>query len=119
MPTWPLKSARPRVSMRPVRVTSPAPVTTPRIPNRGRVETSDGMAAAVARAMSTADGRTVMLEAAIRCRLPSRPNGRDHGESGTKFRGDSRIVQRDLDGNTLHDLREVAGGIVGRQQSEL
>src|SRR5882724_6144276 len=28
-------------------------------------------------------------------------------------------VERDLHGDALHDLREVAGGVVGRQQAEL
>src|SRR5258708_2743739 len=119
MPMWPFKSGRPRLSMRPARVTSPAPVTTPRIPRRGRVDTSDGMAAAVARAMSTADGRTVMVEAAIGFRLPSGADGCYHGESGTQFRRESRIVQRDLDGNALDDFSEVAGCVIRWQQSEL
>src|SRR4051812_16410626 len=119
MPTWPLKSASPRPSMRPVSVTSPAPVITPRIPSRGRVDTSDGMAAAAARAMSIADGRTVMFEAAIGFRSLSRADGCNYGESGTQLRGESRVLECDFDGNTLDDLGEVARGIVGRQESEL
>src|SRR5579872_4808494 len=119
IPTCPFKSARPRVSMRPARVTRPAPVTTPRMPSRGRVDTSAGIAAAVARAMSTADGRTVMVEAAIGFRLPSGADGCYHGKPGTQRRRESRIVQCDLDRNTLYDFREVARRVVGRQQSEL
>src|SRR6266478_9606015 len=119
MPTWPFKSARPRLSMRPARVTSPAPVTTPKMPSRGRVDTSDGMATAVARAMSTADGRTVMVKAAICSRSPSRADSCNHRNSGTQFRREGRILQRDLDRNTLHDFCEVASRVVGRQQSEL
>src|SRR5580692_5158483 len=119
MPTCPFKSARPRLSIRPARVTSPAPVTTPRIPSRGRVDTSDGIAAAAARAMSTADGRIVMVEAAIDFRLWSGADSCYHRKSGTQPRRDRRIVQRDLDGNTLHDFREIARGVVRRQQSEL
>src|SRR6202034_4790507 len=119
MPTCPFKSARPRLSMRPARVTSPAPVTTPRMPRRGRVDTSDGIAAAAACAISSADGRTVMVEAAIDFRLSSGADGCYHRKSGTQSGRERRIVQRDLDGNTLHDFREISSGIVGRQQSEL
>src|SRR5580692_5492448 len=119
MPTCPFKSARPRLSMRPARVTSPAPVTTPRMPRRGRVDTSDGIAAAAARAISSADGRTVMVEAAIDFRLSSGADGCYHRKSGTQRRRDGRIVQRNLDGNTLHNFREIASSVVGWQQSEL
>src|SRR4029077_19642162 len=119
MPTCPFKSARPRLSMRPARVTSPAPVTTPRIPRRGRAKTSDGMAAAAARAISIADGRTVMVEAAIDFLLSSRVDSCYHRKSGTQRRRDGRIVQRDLDGNALHYFREIASVVIGRQQSEL
>src|SRR5580658_6805417 len=118
-PTCPFKSAMPRLSMRPARVTSPAPVTTPRIPRRGRVDTSDGIAAAAARAISSADGRIVIVEAAIDFRLSSSANSCNHRKSGTQRRRERRIVQSDLDGNTLHDFRKVASGVVGRQQSEL
>jgi hypothetical protein len=55
----------PREIMRLVSVTIPAPVTTPRIPSSGLVEVSAGIAAATARAISTAVGRSVLLEAAI------------------------------------------------------
>src|ERR1700678_2210156 len=119
MPTCPLRSAMPRLSMRPARVTSPAPVTTPRMPRRGRVDTSDGIAAAAACAISTADGRTVMVEAALEFRLSSGVGGCYHRKSGTQSGRERRIVQRDLDGNTLHDFREISSGVVGRQQSEL
>src|SRR3984885_9996284 len=115
MPTCPFKSASPRLSMRPARVTRPAPVTTPRMPIRGRVDTSDGIAAAAACAMSNADGRTVMVEAAIGFRLPSGMHGCYHGKSGTQRRRECRIVQCDLDRNTLYDFCKVASRVVGRQ----
>src|SRR5258705_11053096 len=118
MPTCPIKSARPRVSMRPARVTSPAPMTTPRIPRRGLVETSDGMAAAAPRAMSAGVGRT-MLEAVMIFRLLSRPDGGNDRKSGAQFRGESCVVQHDLDRGTLHDLGEIAGRIVRGQQGKL
>src|SRR4029077_8058653 len=109
----------PRLSMRPVRVTSPAPRTTPRMPIRGRVETSDGIAAAAARAMFAGVGRTAVLEAAIIFRLPSRPDSGNDGKSGAQFRGESGVVQHDLDRDALHDLGEIAGRIVRRTQRKL
>src|SRR5580658_7875134 len=114
-PTCPFKSAMPRLSMRPARVTSPAPVTTPRIPRSGRVDTSDGIAAAAACAISSADGRTGIVEAAIDFRLSFGADGCYHGKSRTQSGRERRIVQRDLDGNTLHDFREISSGVVGRQ----
>src|SRR5271156_3828238 len=119
MPMCPFMSAMPRLSMRPARVTRPAPVTTPKMPRRGRVDTSDGIAAAAACAISSADGRIVMVEAAIDFRLLSGADGCYHRESGTQRSREGRIVERDLDGNTLHDFCEIAGGVVRRQQSEL
>src|SRR5258706_15319534 len=115
MPTCPFKSARPRLSIRPVRVTSPAPMTTPRIPSRGLVETSDGMAAAAPRAISIAVGRTTMLEAVILFRLPPGPDGCNHRESGAQLAGKGAIVQPNLDRDALYHLREIAGRVVGRQ----
>src|SRR5580700_6010596 len=119
MPTWPFKSARPRLSMRPARVTSPAPVTTPRIPRSGRVDTSDGIAAAAACAISSADGRTVIIEAAIDFRLLSGADTCYHRKSRAQCRRDRQIVEHDLDGNTLHNFSEIARSVVGWQQGEL
>src|SRR4029077_1460158 len=45
MPTFPLRSARPRPSNRPVRVTIPAPSITPTIPSTGLWDRSTGSAA--------------------------------------------------------------------------
>src|ERR1700756_2166139 len=105
-PWIPLKSGRPRVIMRLVSVTTPAPVTTPKIPSSGLVETSAGIAAAAARAISTAEGRIVMVEAAICPRSPSRADSCDHRKAGTQLLGHSRVIQRDLDGHPLRDFRE-------------
>jgi hypothetical protein len=71
--------------MRLVSVTTPAPVTTPRIPSSGLVEVSAGIAAATARAISTAVGRSVLLEAAICSSSQSRADGYNHRKSGTKL----------------------------------
>src|SRR5271155_726189 len=105
--------------MRLVSVTTPAPVTTPRIPSSGLVETSAGIAAAAARAISVGDGRTVMLEAAIRVRLPFRADGGDDGKPRTQSRCHVRIVERDLHRYSLHYLCEIACGVVRREEREL
>src|SRR6266581_7323667 len=109
----------PREIMRLVSVTTPAPVTTPRIPSSGCAETSVGTAAPTARAISIGDGRTVTLEAAILFRLPPRPDGCNHGESGAQVGGKDAIVQPNLDRDALYHLREIAGRVVGRQQRKL
>src|SRR6202035_504787 len=98
----------PREIIRLASVTTPAPVTTPRIPNSGLVETSAGIAAAAVRAISIGDGRTVMLEATILFRLPARPDGCNYRESGTQFGGKGSVIQRDLDGDALYHLGEIA-----------
>src|SRR6266481_8267679 len=109
----------PREIIRLVSVTTPAPVTTPRIPSSGLLETPAGIAAAAARAISIGGGRTVMLEAAIGVRLPFRADSCNHRESGAQFSGKGGVVQRDLDRNALYYLREIAGRVVGRQQRKL
>src|SRR5579862_4012366 len=102
MPTCPFKSVRPKLSIRPVRVTSPAPMTTPRIPRRGLGETSEGMAAAAPRAISIGDGRTIALEAAILVRLPPRPDGCNNGESGAEVGSKGAVIKRNLDRDALY-----------------
>src|SRR5260370_18605602 len=118
-PWRPVKLGMQREIMRLVSVTTPAPVTTPRIPSSGLLETSAGIAAAAARAISIGDGRTVMVEAAIRVRSPFRADSCNHRESGAQFGAKGGVVQRNLDGNTLYDFREVTGRVVGRQQRKL
>src|SRR5271154_4290286 len=87
----------PREIMRLVSVTTPAPITTPRIPSSGWAETSAGTAAPTARAMSIGEERTIALEAAIFFRLPPRPDSCNHRESGTQFGGKGNIVRSNLD----------------------
>src|SRR5437899_10590288 len=103
----------PREIIRLVSVTTPAPVTTPRIPSSGCAETSAGTAAPTARAIPIGDGRTVTLEAAILFRLPPRPDGCNHRESRTQFGGKGAVVQRNLDRDALYHLGEIAGRVVG------
>ena len=47
IPTFPLRSAKPRDNRRPASVTIPAPMTTPRIPSSGLWDKSDGRAATI------------------------------------------------------------------------
>src|SRR5258708_16750313 len=105
--------------IRMVSVTPPAPVTTPRTPSSGCAKPSAGTAAPTARAISIGDGRTVTLEAAILFRLPPRPDGCNHRESGAQFGGKGAVVQRNLDRDALYHLREIAGRVVGRQQRKV
>src|SRR5882762_7422887 len=106
--------------MRPVSVTRPAPMITPNIPTRGRVEIADGIAAAVARAISAGvGGRVVIAGDAIMVRLSSRADGGKCRKARLEFGGQVGIIQRDLYRNALHDLSEVAGSIVRRQQRKL
>src|SRR5271169_1118566 len=99
--------------MRPASVTSPAPRMTPRIPNRGLVDTLEGIAAAAARAICAGVGRRdTTVEAAI---LFSRPDSCGNRKARAQLGGEIVIVERNLDGNSLDYLGEVAGSIIGRQ----
>src|SRR5271157_4181387 len=90
---------------------------TPRIPNKGLVETSAGIAAAAARAICAAvGGRDMTVEAAI---LTSRADSSDNRKARAQLTGQGGIVERDLDGDSLYYLGEIAGGVVGRQQRKL
>src|SRR5580704_18629961 len=121
MPRLPLRSAVPRVSRRPARVTIPAPMTTPKIPINGLCEISDGKTPAMALATCTGVGgcRTAAWEAIVILRLLSRSDGGGDGKPRTQLRGVSGVVERNLDGNPLHHLGEISGGVVGREQGEL
>src|ERR1700751_5776687 len=120
MPRWPLKSAIPNESMRPVSVTSPAPTMTPRIPNKGRVESSEGIAAAVARAISGGvGGRVVIAGAAMNAPLSSCANCGNYGKTRSQFGGQIRIIQPDLYRDALNHLGEVSCSIIGGQQRKL
>src|SRR5208283_890996 len=120
MPTWPLRSASPIVSMRPVSVTSPAPIMTPIIAKKDRGVISEGIAVAVACANSSGvGGRVVIAVAAMMLRLSSGADCGNYGKSWSQFRSQARIVERNLHRDSLYHLGEVAGGVVGRQQTEL
>src|SRR5271163_3274353 len=93
IPRWPFRSASPSEIMRPVSVTIPAPMITPRIPSNGLFESSEGATAASPCATCSGGGKRTAEVAAD--------------------------IERNLDGDSLHHFRVVAGGIVGRQQREL
>src|SRR4030095_5331577 len=121
MPTLRLRSARPRVIMRPVSVTIPAPSTTPRIPTRGRFESSEGIPPATFLAICTfVGGASAPAAVAItNSALVFCTHGCRYRKSRTQLRGERRRVKRNLDGNSLHDLGEVSCSVVWRKQRKL
>src|SRR5271166_6117373 len=107
--------------MREVSVTRPAPMRTPTIPNRGRVEMSVGIAIAVARAICAGvgervGGRDMTVAAAM---LFSRPDRSDYRKARAQLGGEFGIVESNLDRDSLYYLGEVPGGVIGRQQRKL
>src|SRR5689334_17098475 len=120
MPTLPLRSARPRPSIRPASDTIPAPRTTPRIPNTGVCDKSAGREAASAAAPPCrAGGAIAVVVAVIGARLLSGSDGHDRGEAWSQPGFLSHVIKRDLHRHPLCHLREIAGGVVWRQESEL
>src|SRR6185369_11851218 len=118
-PTCPFRSAIPSESMRPVRVTRPAPTMTPMIPNRGRVETSEGIANAAACAISAVAGGRLVVVVLVMDSLMPRPNSSGNGETWAQYCCQVGIIEPNLDRNSLCHLGEIAGRVVWRQQREL
>src|SRR5262249_45149129 len=89
IPRWPFRSGTPSVIIRPVSVTIPAPVITPKIPSSGDLESSDGADVAIARTSCAGPGRgSVVVEAAISgLSLALSADSCDHGKPGTQFGG--------------------------------
>src|SRR5215470_14135845 len=105
--------------MRPVSVTTPAPVITPRIPSNGLFESPLGIAAAAvcATRIGLLPG-TAMEEAIIHPSVACADS--DYGgESGSQLRGKRRVVERNLDWHPLDNFREIASRVIRWQQSEL
>src|SRR5215470_10428442 len=105
--------------MRPVSVTTPAPVITPRIPSNGLFESPLGIAAAAvcATRIGLLPG-TAMEEAIIHPSVACADS--DYGgEPGSQLRGKRRVVERNLDWHPLDHFREIAGRVIRRQQCEL
>ena len=70
---------------------------TPTIPKTGRVESSEGIAAAVARAISTgAGGRVVIVVAAMTLPLSPRADSGNYRKTWSEFRCQAVIIQADL-----------------------
>src|SRR5271155_4836257 len=117
MPRLPFRSAVPSVSMRPVSVTIPAPMTTPKIPSSGLCESSDGKPAAIALAICDFVGEcsTAICVDIFAVPLVRRSYRGGHRESGTQLLGLRKVVEYDLHRDALHDFRVVAGGVVRRQ----
>src|SRR5262245_29134225 len=125
IPTFPLRSARPSESSRPASVTIPAPRITPAIPSTGLCDRSAGSAAAnrdsagATRGGSLVTGSANAGVALTSTSLFGRTNGHDRRKPWTQPRGQRRILEPDLHRDSLNDLREIAGGVVRRQQREL
>src|ERR1700740_764505 len=120
IPTFPLRSAKPSVSNRPVRVTIPAPSTTPTIPSSGLWDRSVGSAASPGGGDACGRlGRKGMDVALIGFFLLLRAHGYYSGKTGAQLGCERRVIKSDLDRHSLYDFGEIAGGIIGRQQSEL
>lgn len=86
------------------------------VPFHNEEESSEGIAAAVARAISTgAGGRVVIVVAAMTLPLSPRADCGNDRKTWSQFGGQTGIIQADLHWNALHDLGEISGGIVGRE----
>ena len=100
---------------------------TPIIPRTGRVEISQGIALAVACAISSGvGGRLIVVEAAIDnmsgytriegvTGLLSRADNSGNRESRTQFAGLVGIIELNFYRDSLHHFRKIAGRIVGGQ----
>src|SRR5580692_3999624 len=121
IPTWPFRSAVPKVIMRPASVTIPAPMITPRMPSSGLFERSAGPAATKACAICAEVGcGTTVVEAAIQYAPLVRGAHRgNNGEPGTQRGREVGIIEGDLHRDSLHHLRVIPGGVVRRQQRKL
>src|SRR5262245_56806280 len=125
IPACPLRSARPSESSRPASVTIPAPKTTPAIPSTGLWDRSRGSAPASRDSAGAIRGGSLVIGSVnagvALTSTPSfdRSDGHHRRKPGTQPRGQRRILEPDLHRDSLNDLREIAGGVVRRQQCEL
>src|SRR5271157_2902826 len=120
-PWWPLKSGIPSEIMRLVSVTVPAPIRTPRIPSRGLFDSSEGRtleATNFASCSGVGTGVTLVVLDIV-CLLSPRADSHDDREARAQLAGQFRVVERDLDGDSLNDFGEIPGGIIRRQQGKL
>src|SRR5262249_8853578 len=124
MPMWPLRSATPSESKRVASVEMPAPMITVRMPSTGLWDRSAGSADASARVASGGVKAPVLATAVMDMVARSvlaglRSNRDDRRQSCSQPRRQRRVVERNLDRHTLHNLGEVAGRVVRRQEGKL
>src|SRR3974390_1940328 len=106
--------------MRPVSVTMPAPMITPKMPSNGLLDNSDGTTRAVACAICCGGGRVkVLVGVVIGCSSARSAYRCDNRKPRAQRRCHARVVEGNLHRYSLHYLREIAGGVVRRQQREL
>src|SRR5271157_5167841 len=120
-PWWPLKSGIPSEIMRLVSVTVPAPIRTPRIPSRGLFDRSEGrtLEATNSASCSSVGTGVTLVVLDIVCLLSPRADSHDDREARAQLAGQFRVVERDLDRDSLNDFGEIPGGIIRRQQGKL
>src|SRR5882672_1484326 len=116
-PMAPRKSGSPTLSSRPFSVAIPAPKKTPAIPSQGLVTSLDALAFSGAPgAVSTAVAFTAKPSPYVFLGA----DGCDHGHAWAQPGGVRLVpIQHDLHRYTLHDLGEIASGIVRGKQCEL
>src|ERR1700722_5258113 len=113
-PFTPRRSARPTPTSRAFSVAIPAPRNTPAIPKYGFVYGAAGACDSVAVGLTS--DTLIRLSPSVR----GGPNRRDHRQPGAQpiqFR--LPRLQQNFHRNALNNFREISGGVIGRQESEL
>src|SRR5947209_14743987 len=111
IPTFPLRSAKPSDSNRPVIVTIPAPRSTPRIPSSGLCDRSTGSAARPGGGPTDCRFAGSVMNVALiflLLRLLSLLGSHCYycRNSRTYLRREGRVVKSDLNWHSLHDFGE-------------
>src|SRR6202008_4230717 len=102
---FPLRSARPRLSNRPVRVTIPAPRITPTIPSKGLCERSIGSAAIPEDCAAGGRFAGSAMDEALMARLLSTLFAGSYchyrGKPRTQLGGERRVIKGNFDWHSL------------------
>src|SRR5215472_6383463 len=100
----PFRSGVPSVSMRPVRVTMPAPITTPMIPSNGLLERSAGIAPEMRSAICRfiGKGRTPVEDAMADSSI-LRPDADDNGKARAQAARFVGVVKGNLHRHPLNN----------------